>query len=406
MTSYPDPTDPRRTDRPIPAATGDGGAATPPAPGPDFIAPPAAAGAVPPPAPAAIPSPWSPAAGGNPAGLRGPGSGPAGPAGPVASGGAGWSAAAGTGSTGPAGPAGSGWSGAAGSGWGWSGGSGTAAPGGTGTSAGAAWPYGPAPATTAPAATGDGGRKGRGVVAAAILAAVLAGGAAGAGVAALAGDDAGTTALPRAAGVAAPARAAGSLADVAQRVLPSVVSVQVRSGSGGGTGSGFVLDAAGNVLTNAHVVDGADSISVVDSTGRTRAAELVGVDSANDLAVIRVGAGLPAVTIGSSADLAVGDPVLAVGSPLGLSGTVTAGIVSATDRAVRFGDGRSSTAIQTDASINPGNSGGPLVDGTGRVVGVNTQIATLGQGSGNIGIGFAIPVDRAADVAERLIAGS
>jgi putative serine protease PepD len=122
--------------------------------------------------------------------------------------------------------------------------------------------------------------------------------------------------------------------------------------------------------------------------------------------VLRVAGGLPAVALGSSADLAVGDPVLAVGSPLGLSGTVTAGIVSATDRAVSFGDGRRSTAVQTDASINPGNSGGPLVDAAGRVVGVNTQIATLNRSGGNIGIGFAIPIDRAADVADRLIAGS
>ncbi len=229
----------------------------------------------------------------------------------------------------------------------------------------------------------------------------MAGGAAGAGVIALADDD--RTVLPRA---AAPARPAGSLAEVAQRVLPSVVSVQVRSGSRGGTGSGFVLDGTGHVLTNAHVVAGATEVRVVDSTGRTRTAELVGVDESTDLAVLRADGGLPPVALGRSADLAVGDPVLAVGSPLGLSGTVTAGIVSATDRPVRFGDGRRSTAIQTDASINPGNSGGPLVDAAGRVVGVNTQIATLGQGSGNIGIGFAIPIDRAAAVAERLITRS
>ena len=229
----------------------------------------------------------------------------------------------------------------------------------------------------------------------------MAGGAAGAGVTALAGDD--RTVLPRA---AAPARPAGSLAEVAQRVLPSVVSVQVRSGSRGGTGSGFVLDGTGHVLTNAHVVAGATEVRVVDSTGRTRAAELVGVDEATDLAVLRADGGLPPVALGRSADLAVGDPVLAVGSPLGLSGTVTAGIVSAIDRQVRFGDGRRSTAIQTDASINPGNSGGPLVNAAGQVVGVNTAIATLGQGSGNIGIGFAIPIDRAAAVAERLITRS
>jgi len=365
-----------------------------PAPrGPDFVPPPTPAEPTPPPRPA--PSPWSPAAAatGDPAGSgdRARSLGPSGPYRPGDPAGSSDPSLGPSGPYRPGDPAGYG-------------------EGGPGAAAGQAWPYGPAAraasaGTAAPAGGGRSARRGRSVIAAAVVAAVLAGGAAGAGVTALSGDDALTPALPRS-GAAAPARPAGSLAEVAQRVLPSVVSVQVRSGTGGGTGSGFVLDADGHVLTNAHMVGGADRISVVDSTGRTRTAELVGVDSSNDLAVIRVGGGLPPVTLGSSADLAVGDPVLAVGSPLGLSGTVTAGIVSATDRAVRFGDGRGGTAIQTDASINPGNSGGPLVDAAGRVVGVNTQIATLGRSSGNIGIGFAIPVDRAADVAERLIAGS
>jgi putative serine protease PepD len=341
--------------------------------GPDFESPPRPTAPTPSP-PAA--SPWSPSGAASapaavaPAGSGGPDRGAA----VLGLGGSGGPASGPAGSVRPRG----GWSGATG---------GTAGP--------------------AEAAPPHAGRNGRSVLAAAVIAAVLAGGVAGAGVTALAGDDPGTAALPRAPAAAAAARPAGSLAQVAQRVLPSVVSVQVRSASSGGTGSGFVLDADGHLLTNAHVVGGAQRISVIDSTGRLRAAEVVGVDASTDLAVLRVaGGGLPPVTLGRSADLAVGDPVLAVGSPLGLSGTVTAGIVSATDREVRFGDGRRSTAVQTDASINPGNSGGPLVDGAGRVVGVNTQIATLGRGSGNIGIGFAIPVDRAADVAERLIAGS
>ena len=265
-----------------------------------------------------------------------------------------------------------------------------------------------------PAATGPGPgpfrpeqfrpeRKRRGGLAAVLVAAaVLAGGAAGAGVTALSDGGTGSAALPR---VGAAARPAGSLAEVAERVLPSVVSVRVSGSQGSGTGSGFVLDGDGHVLTNAHVVSGASRVTVVDSTGRSRTAEVVGVDGSTDLAVLRTSGGLTPVALGTSADLAVGDPVLAVGSPLGLSGTVTAGIVSATDREVEFGDGRGATAIQTDASINPGNSGGPLVDASGRVVGVNTQIATLGRASGNIGIGFAIPVDRAATVAETLIAG-
>ncbi len=261
----------------------------------------------------------------------------------------------------------------------------------------------PAVTPPAPPAARPSAGSGRRVVLTAVVAATLVGGAAGVGAATLTGTGS-SGQLPQ---VQARARAPGSLSEVAARVLPSVVSVHVRSGSGTGTGSGFVVDSAGHIVTNAHVVGGADEITVVDSTGRTRAADLVGVDTSNDLAVIRAGGGLPAATLGRSADLAVGDSVLAVGSPLGLSGTVTAGIVSAVDRPVRFGDGGPrSTAIQTDASINPGNSGGPLVDAAGRVVGVNTQIATLGRASGNIGIGFAIPVDRAADVAERLIAGS
>ena len=341
--------------------------------GPDFERP--AAATAPTSSPPA-PSPWSPSGAASPAAV-----GPAGSGGPDR--GAAVQGLGGSGGPGASGPAGSGWPRG-----GWSG-----ATGGT--------------AGRAEAAPPRAGRNGRSVLAAAVIAAVLAGGVAGAGVTALAGDDPGTAALPRSPGAAAAARPAGSLAEVAQRVLPSVVSVQVRSASSGGTGSGFVLDADGHVLTNAHVVGGAQRISVIDSTGRLRAAEVVGIDASTDLAVLRVaGGGLPPVTLGRSADLAVGDPVLAVGSPLGLSGTVTAGIASATDREVTFGDGRRSTAVQTDASINPGNSGGPLVDGAGRVVGVNTQIATLGRGSGNIGIGFAIPVDRAADVAERLIAGS
>jgi putative serine protease PepD len=201
------------------------------------------------------------------------------------------------------------------------------------------------------------------------------------------------------------------LSAVADRVLPGVVTVSVRTGSGGGTGSGFVIDSAGHILTNDHVVDGATQISVVDARGRRHDARLVGRAAADDLAVLRVSAaaGLPPLVLGRSATLRVGEAVLAVGSPLGLSGTVTAGIVSATDRQAQLGgsSARRRSAIQTDASINPGNSGGPLVNARGEVVGVNTAIATLGGRNsgrtGNIGIGFAIPVDRAAQVAERLI---
>jgi putative serine protease PepD len=210
--------------------------------------------------------------------------------------------------------------------------------------------------------------------------------------------------LPRSSG--GPVRGGtGDLSDVAARVLPSVVSVQVDRGFGQAGGSGFVLDRNGHILTNNHVVASGGSIAVVLQSGRRIKATLVGRDARTDLAVLKVtqSTGLEPLQLGSSADVAVGDQVLAVGSPLGLSGTVTAGIVSALDREVRLGSQRG-TALQTDAPINPGNSGGPLVNARGEVIGVNTAIATLGS-QGSIGIGFAIPIDRAAQVADRIIRG-
>ncbi|HEY9334643.1 MAG TPA: trypsin-like peptidase domain-containing protein, partial [Kribbella sp.] len=204
---------------------------------------------------------------------------------------------------------------------------------------------------------------------------------------------------------APPAAAQGSITAAAASVLPGVVSVR----AGRATGSGFAVDQQGHVVTNAHVVEGASDVSLVLSTGRTVDARVVGADEDNDLAVLQVAsadaAALRALPLGRSAQLQVGDPVLAVGSPLGLEGTVTAGIVSAVDRQARFGDnGTRQTAIQTDAAINPGNSGGPLVNAAGQVVGVNTAIATLGATrSGNIGIGFAIPVDRMTTIVDNLL---
>jgi putative serine protease PepD len=200
-----------------------------------------------------------------------------------------------------------------------------------------------------------------------------------------------------------------SMRTVAAQVLPSVVSVEASGGRPGTAGSGFVFDASGHILTNNHVVANARQIDVVLSTGRRLRAELVGADPKNDLAVLRV-RGLPPnarpLPLGRSSDVRVGDNVLAVGSPLGLAGTVTAGIISAVDREVELGSpGQRIRALQTDASTNPGNSGGPLVDLQGRVVGVNTAIATLGGQERSIGIGFAIPVDRAASVASDIIAG-
>jgi len=250
------------------------------------------------------------------------------------------------------------------------------------------------------------GRRTGPLLALVAAAALVAGGAGGAGTALLldgAATPGGGRALPR---VSGPVTGGMDAAAVAAQVLPSVVSIQVVGMRGQGTGSGFVLDEDGHVLTNAHVVDGAEQVVVVTHDGRRLPAEVVGTDPANDVAVVRVAsdATLTPATLGRSDQVRVGDEVLAVGSPLGLSGTVTQGIVSATDRQVQLGDGGQVSALQTDASINPGNSGGPLVDAAGRVIGVNTAIATLGgQGSGSIGIGFAIPVDRAADVASALI---
>ncbi|WP_345558949.1 S1C family serine protease [Nonomuraea rosea] len=264
----------------------------------------------------------------------------------------------------------------------------------------------PAPPTTAqarptpqaPPTTAGTPRKGRLLVTAALVAALTgtAAGVVGARIYA-GGEPAPAAALPRA--PAAPAAAPSGMSATAARVLPSVVSVE--SGSAGG--SGFVVDDRGHILTNAHVVDGNATATVVLSDGRRLSARVIGADDDEDLAVLEVGypGELTPATLGRSAGLSVGDQVLAIGSPLGLSGTVTAGIVSALDREVRLG-GAHRTAVQTDASINPGNSGGPLVNARGEVVGVNTAIAA-GRGGGNIGIGFAIPIDRAAPIAERII---
>ncbi|HEV7726321.1 MAG TPA: trypsin-like peptidase domain-containing protein [Modestobacter sp.] len=213
-------------------------------------------------------------------------------------------------------------------------------------------------------------------------------------------------------------REPGSVSDIAARVTPAVVSIEVRLANAGATGSGVVVDAAqGYVVTNNHVVSGADGVDgaeirAVFSDGSGSAARIVGRDPASDIAVLKVEKpGLVAASLGSSGDVVVGDPVVAIGSPLGLAGTVTSGIVSALDRPVRLsGEGSDTNAVinalQTDAPINPGNSGGALVDGTGAVIGINTAIASLGgtgTGGGSIGLGFAIPIDTVRDIAEQLI---
>ncbi|NEM06457.1 PDZ domain-containing protein [Geodermatophilus normandii] len=209
-------------------------------------------------------------------------------------------------------------------------------------------------------------------------------------------------------------REPGSVSDIAETVIPAVVSIEVRIGDAGATGSGVVVDGAnGYIVTNNHVISGADGVEgaeirAVFSDGSGSSARIVGRDPASDIAVVKVEKpGLVTASLGDSDDVVVGDPVVAIGSPLGLAGTVTSGIVSALDRPVRLAGEGSDTnavisAVQTDAPINPGNSGGALVDATGAVIGINTAIASLGGGS--VGLGFAIPIDTARTVAEQLIA--
>ena len=206
--------------------------------------------------------------------------------------------------------------------------------------------------------------------------------------------------------------AGGSIAAVAEALQPSVVQINVAGGGGEGTGSGFVIREDGYILTNNHVTANGNDITVTFRDGSVVDATLVGTNPGYDLAVLKVDeTGLPAVTLGSSDALEVGDAAIAIGSPLGLQGTVTAGIVSALNRPVTAGgEGEMAfiNAIQTDAAINPGNSGGPLVDGNGAVIGVNSAIAALGGSlggqAGNIGLGFAIPIDTAARIASEIIA--
>ena len=209
-------------------------------------------------------------------------------------------------------------------------------------------------------------------------------------------------------------RAPDSVAGIAQRVLPSVVSINTRSATGGGTGSGFVFDSNGYILTNNHVIagvaDGNGRLRVTLNNGDVYDGTIIGRDASYDLAIVKISANnLPALEFGNSDTVAVGDPVIAIGSPLGLSGTVTLGIISAKNRPVTAGDtGTESSfinALQTDAAINPGNSGGPLVDATGAVIGVNSAIASLGSTSqpGSIGLGFAIPINQAKKTADQLI---
>ncbi|GAB2506476.1 Putative serine protease HtrA [Corynebacterium atrinae] len=207
---------------------------------------------------------------------------------------------------------------------------------------------------------------------------------------------------------------AGGVERVAANVLPTVVSIQVATRTSGSEGSGSIISSDGYVLTNHHVVSGADvggQIQVTLNDGRVVPADYVASDADTDIAVIKMRdvSGLPTITFGDSNSLSVGQEVVAIGSPLGLSSTVTSGIVSSMNRPVRASDsgGESSLidAIQTDAAINPGNSGGPLVDMEGHLIGMNSVIASMSSGgeAGSIGLGFAIPSNFAKRVADQLM---
>ncbi|MBV9131688.1 MAG: trypsin-like peptidase domain-containing protein [Chloroflexi bacterium] len=199
------------------------------------------------------------------------------------------------------------------------------------------------------------------------------------------------------AAVAAP----GTVAAVAQSVGPAVVSVRTDQG----LGSGVIYDPSGLILTNAHVIQGAQSITVGLADGRHFAGNVVGADTGFDVAVLRIeGSNLPVATLGDSANLQVGDPVVAIGNPFGFDHTLTTGVVSALNRPVSEGQGSyNQPMIQTDAAINPGNSGGPLLDINGQVMGITTLVAAP-QGLPAEGLGFAVPVDTAKRIADQLIA--
>ncbi len=213
-------------------------------------------------------------------------------------------------------------------------------------------------------------------------------------------------------------RAPDSIAGIAARVSPSVVEIDSTTSSGSDTGSGFFIETNGYIMTNNHVIEAAvlanTKITVKLANNKEYTATVVGRDTSYDLAVLKIDVtDAPALVLGNSDNVQVGDPVIAIGSPLGLQGTVTSGIISAKNRPVTTSSdntaGESSfiDALQTDAAINPGNSGGPLVDATGAVIGVNSAIASLGstiEGQpGSIGLGFAIPINQAKTQADQLI---
>jgi len=273
-------------------------------------------------------------------------------------------------------------------------------------------PARPAPPPPAPPAPEPPKRRTKRFLAAVAAAVVAVAALTSVGVVALtgAGDD---TARGKA---VAPLAVSGSptgptrINDIYDRVNASVVSIQARQGSGGATGSGFVVSADGTIVTNDHVVENASQVQVrFDDHSQPVPAEVAGTDPSSDLAVLTVDPGrapaLKPLTLADSDNVRVGDDAIAIGFPLGLDRTATSGIVSGLRRTIRAPNNFSiDNVIQTDAPINPGNSGGPLLDDRGRVIGVNSQIATAGS-QGNVGIGFAVPSNTVRDIVPRLERG-
>jgi putative serine protease PepD len=279
--------------------------------------------------------------------------------------------------------------------------------------------YGPPPPPTPP-------RRSKAFVASVMAGVLLVGGAAGLGGAAAWSaleDEPAATTSTNGTRVASDTSDApepaldGSVEAVAAKVLPSVVKIDVTGAQGSGSGSGIILSEDGQILTNEHVValaDGEGTVRVHFNDGSSADAEVVGTDPLTDTAVIQATdvSGLTPATIGESSGLAIGQAVVAIGSPFGLESTVTSGIVSALNRPVQVasdGQGNSTTypAIQTDAAINPGNSGGALVDLSGNVVGINSSIRTASGSSesGSIGLGFAIPIDEVMPIVDQMANG-
>jgi putative serine protease PepD len=240
-------------------------------------------------------------------------------------------------------------------------------------------------------------------IAVALLLAAGVGGAVGAAVALQTDDD---PAAPTSEAATQPvAQSTSSVAAVYQRVKDGVVEITTSSGPGGATGSGFVIDEEGHIVTNEHVISGAESVSVQFSDGSEVDADVVGTDPSTDIAVLdvdRPSSRLTPLSFAGAGSLQVGNPVIAIGSPFGLEGTLTTGVISALGREIQSQNRFTiENAVQIDAALNQGNSGGPVLDSQGRVVGVAAQIRS--ETGGNVGIGYAIPGDTAESVARELI---